>query len=109
MKIVVFLGSGVSSPAELPMAPQLMDRILHDPYVRDEGGQFRRREPGRGKSMKGDEVNRIRRFIRLLVREDRADRKRIGLAQFGRRYRATGAAFRTMTTYEDIFALCQQI
>jgi hypothetical protein len=89
------------------MAGQLMDRILNDPYIRDQNGHFRR--CGRRTSRGVDDVARIRRFIRLLVRQDSADQKRIGLARSGRRYRASGAIFRNGTTYEDVFALCQQI
>ena len=56
-----------------------------------------------------DHVGRIRGLIRLLAKLDKTDRQRIGLARLGGYYLRSGAIYRTATTYEDVFALCQYI
>lgn len=86
-----------------------MRRILSGPCHRDERGHFHFGRAPRGSKRGVDEVVRIRRLIRLLINHDTADRKRIGLARSGRRYVAFGSIYRKVTTYEEIFALCQQI
>jgi SIR2-like protein len=91
------------------MAHDLMDRILHATYHCDENGRFRLGRTARKRERRAYDVVQIRRLIRLLARYDEADRKRIGLARDGNRYVAGGATHRTATTYEDVFALCQQI
>ena len=109
MRLLVFLGSGVSSPSGLPMADNLMQRILHGAYHRDESGRFRLGRAARGRKSGDDHVVRIRGLIRLLAKLDKTDRRRIGLARLGGYYLRSGAIYRTATTYEDVFALCQYI
>jgi hypothetical protein len=105
----VLLGSGVSSPSRLPMARGLMDRILKDPYHLDEKGRFRPGAAAGGEEGGAGHIARIRQLIRLLAGLDEVDRIRIGLARVAGCYVNSGAIYRTATTYEDVFALCQQI
>jgi hypothetical protein len=91
------------------MVDGVMELLLDTPYHEYERERFRRGRRPQGVPRQIDRVPEIRRLIRLLVRYDKADRERIGLARAGRRYTRSGAIFRTATTYEDIFALCRQI
>lgn len=109
MKLLLFLGAGVSVPSGLPTAAKLTDQILHDTYHRDGKGLF---SPGLHPdpaSRVNDSTRRIRRLLRLLMKHDTRDIRRVGYYRTRRGFRSSGAIFRATTTYEDLFFLCQQI
>jgi hypothetical protein len=97
MKLLLFLGTGISVPSGLPTAAKLMDIILNAPYHHQGDGLFSTGLHPDRELRVSDLTRRIRRLLRLLISHDTRDIKR------------SGAAFRDTTTYEDIFFLCQQI
>jgi hypothetical protein len=111
MRLILFLGAGVSKRSGLPTADGLTTRVLRSPY-RQVGP--RRFAPGRqaNGALQGDDATqRIRALLRLLRAHDERDRKRVGYyrpAKTGR-YKSSGAIYRSRTTYEDLFHLCQQM
>ncbi len=109
IKLLLFLGAGVSVPSGLPTAANLTDRILHGAYHHEGKGIY---APGRHSDplLRADDLTcRIQRFLRLLNKHDTRDIKRVGYYPVRRGFRSSGAIFRSSTTYEDIFFLCQQI
>lgn len=96
MRLILFLGSGISLASGLPSVAQIWDRLQRRGFYVDPGGQFRcgknpEPEPAQ------DRVAQIRRFLRLLASLDKRDRKK------------AATVFRTATTYEDLSALCTEI
>lgn len=92
MRLLIFLGAGVSVPSELPTAEELTKKLFQ-PTASD-----------------NDETIRLRGLLRLLQEYDIADMKRVGLYRQGESFSASGAIYRGgASTYEDIFYLCQQI
>jgi hypothetical protein len=111
MRLLLFLGAGVSVPSGLPTAAGLTASLLKLPRSKP------RDSAGHSKSVHwtylsaANDVDRIPRFLRLLKAYDDADIKKVGYARRGTRarYQATTAIFRNQSTYEDLFFLCQQI
>lgn len=116
MKLAVFLGSGISVPSGLPSVDDLMETLLKAPLSSSVIGRFEthRRQRLVGLAPGSDSVHaisvaRIRRFLRLLVEVDQADRKRGGVYRRRKGFAASGMIYRRSTTYEDLFALCQAV
>ena len=109
MKLILFLGAGVSVPSGLPTAQQLTSAIFRRAYHQDNYVYF---SPGRHPvpHLRATDVTpRIHRLLRLLSKHDERDRKLVGYYPEGNGYRSSGAIFRGPTTYEDLFFLCQEI
>lgn len=111
MRLILFLGAGVSERSGLPMAGGLLKHLLRSPYHQVGPRRF---APGRqaGAAPKAmDATSRIRTLLRLLKAHDERDRKRVGYYRPSKagRFKSSGAIYRSRTTYEDLFHLCQQI
>lgn len=107
MKLILFLGAGVSVPSGLPKVDELTHSIFHKAYHQVSYNQF---SPGHQRDPQlrtADVTTRIRRLLRLLSKHDERDIKRVGYSPADKR--SSGAIFRGATTYEDLFYLCQQI
>jgi hypothetical protein len=92
MKLLIFLGAGVSVPSRLPTAMELTDRLF------------------RPLASETDEALQVQGLLKLLREYDTADIQRVGLYPAGEGVRASGAINRgEASTYEDLFFLCQQI
>jgi len=108
MKLILFLGSGISKQSGLPMVEQLTESIFSRAYHQDSYVHF---SPGRhpDPDLRASDVTlRIRRLLRLLKRHDQRDMKLVGYTPADKR--SSGAIFRgDRTTYEDLFYLCEQI
>lgn len=108
MKLILFLGSGVSFQSGLPKIEELTSSILRSSYYRDSYVHF---SPGRQPDPElraADVTPRVRRLLRLLKKHDERDRLLVGYVPADKR--SSGAIFRgKTTTYEDLFYLCQQI
>src|SRR5947209_8652045 len=107
MKLILFLGAGVSVPSGLPAVERLTSSIFRRPYHQDSYNHF---SPGRQTDplmRTADATSRIRQFLRLLNRHDQRDIKRVGYSPSDKR--SSGAIYRGATTYEDLFYLCEQI
>jgi hypothetical protein len=108
MKLILFLGSGVSVPSGLPTADQLTRSIFLRAYHQDGHFHFSRGSRPKSVALHADDTSRIRHLLKLLRDYDRHDRKRIGHARSGRF--SSGALFRgPNTTYEDIYHLSRQM
>jgi SIR2-like domain len=107
MKLILFLGSGVSLSSDLPTVGQLTDSIFSSVYHQDSYNHF---SPGHQPDphlRAADVTQRIRRLLKLLRKHDERDMKRVGYSPADGY--SSGAIFRGHTTYEDLFYLCQQI
>ena len=108
MKLILFLGAGVSVPSGLPKVDGLTDSIFSKAYHQVSYNQF---SPGLqpDPALQAEDVTpRIRQLLQLLREHDERDIKRAGYSPSDKR--SSGAIFRgANTTYEDLFYLCQQI
>jgi SIR2-like domain len=108
MKLILFLGSGVSLLSGLPTVEKLTDSIFKSHYHQDSYNHF---SPGKNPDPKlrtADVTSHVRQILQLLREHDESDMKRVGYSPSDDR--SSGAIFRgAMTTYEDLFYLCEQI
>lgn len=92
MKLVLFLGAGVSIPSGLPSAAEL----TADLFTPREG--------------EGADAVRIRKLLKVMADYDAADIRRVGPYISSKGLRAPGAIYRGATsTYEDLYFLCEEI
>jgi hypothetical protein len=91
MKLLLFLGAGVSVPSDLPTAEDLTKMLFVS-------------RPG-----ESDATARLRGLLAVIRNYDTADIAKVGMSpQWG--FRSSGAIYRgSKSTYEDLFFLCQQI
>ena len=78
MKLLLFLRAGVSVPSRLPTAANLTDWILHGAYHHEGKGLI---APGQhsDQALRADDpTRRIERLLRLLIKHDTRDIKRVG-------------------------------
>jgi hypothetical protein len=96
MRLILFLGSGVSLASGLPSVTQIMRRLQRSAFYIDKNGRF---WPGKIRNPESvhDKIAQIRAFLRLLASLDKRDRKK------------AATVFRTATTYEDLSALLLEI
>ncbi|HBB96103.1 MAG TPA: hypothetical protein DC054_12000 [Blastocatellia bacterium] len=108
MKLIFFLGAGVSVPSGLPKVDELTDSIFSKAYHQTSYNQF---SPGPQPDPQlefADVTTRVRQLLQLLREHDERDIGRVGYSSQDKS--SSGAIFRgTNTTYEDLFYLCQQI
>jgi hypothetical protein len=92
MKLILFLGAGVSVPSGLPTAAALTAKLF---------------EPRSGED---GITTRVRALLKLVNAYDAADIRRVGLAPTRDGFRSSGAIYRgNEPTYEDLFFLFEQI
>lgn len=92
MKLVLFLGAGVSIPSGLPTVRKLTERLFV-PTPAD-----------------SDDTRRIRALLAVIMEHDTIDIERVGLVPTANGFQSSGAIYRSGgTTYEDLFYLCQEI
>jgi hypothetical protein len=109
MKLILFLGAGVSAPSGLPTAPDLMARIMQSTYHQEDSHVYRA-GPNTDPALRAKDLTpRIRRLLRILTAHDIRDIKRVGYYPVRGGFRSSGAIYRGGSTYEDVFFLCQQI
>ena len=109
MKLLLFLGAGVSVPSGLPTAAQLTDAVLAAEYHHVGKGMFRVGRHPDATLRLSDLTRRLRRFLRLLQRHDLRDIQRVGYYPHRGGFRSSGAIYRGATTYEDLYFLSQQL
>ena len=107
MKLILFLGAGVSVPSGLPKVDELTQSIFRKAYHQVSYNQFSLGHQPDSPLRAADVTTRIRRLLRLLSKHDERDIKRVGYSPADKR--SSGAIFRGPTTYEDLFYLCQQM
>jgi len=107
MKLILFLGAGVSVPSGLPTVDRLTRSIFRRVYHQDSYIHFSAGHQLEPELRSADVTPRIRQLLRLLRKHDERDIKRVGYSPADKR--SSGAIFRSATTYEDLFFLCQEI
>lgn len=91
MKLILFLGAGVSVPSGLPTAESLTNRLFVSRAAED------------------TTAGRLRELLAVIQEYDTADIAKVGMSPQWN-YRSSGAIYRgSKSTYEDLFFLCQQI
>jgi len=109
MQVVLFLGAGVSVPSGLPTAASLTNRLFTDSYTDDGRGVF---SPGMNATnieAGSDVTERVRELLEVLRTHDNEDIARVGISPVAGGFQSSGAIYRSGSTYEDLFFLCQQI
>ncbi|MDB5073180.1 MAG: hypothetical protein JWM87_4291 [Candidatus Eremiobacteraeota bacterium] len=92
MRLILFVGAGVSKPSGLPLAAELTKRILEPSHADDEARE------------------RERNLLNVIYEYDTHDIKRVGIYPDADGFKASGSIYRAGgSTYEDLFFLCQQI
>jgi hypothetical protein len=108
MRLILFLGAGISVPSGLPKVDGLTNSIFSQAYHQVSYNQFSPGPQPDPPPQAEDVTIRIRQLLALLREHDERDIKRVGYSPVDKR--SSGAIFRgTHTTYEDLFYLCQQI
>jgi hypothetical protein len=110
MRLILFLGAGVSSPSHLPMARELTRDVRTRVYHQVGPRRFAE-DASAIASTATDATPRIRGLLTLLAKHDRQDARFLGLHRQarGKRLESSGAIYRGPTAYEDLFHLCSQI
>jgi hypothetical protein len=91
MRLMLFLGAGVSVPSGLPTAEDLTKKLFVS------------------RSGEGAAAGRLRELLTVIQDYDTADIAKVGMSPQWN-YRSSGAIYRgSKSTYEDLFFLCQQI
>jgi hypothetical protein len=92
VKLLLFLGAGVSKSSSLPTAIELTDELFVPRAVED------------------DDTTRVRALLTVIKEHDTADIGRVGLSPRFGGFQSSGAIYRgSKSTYEDLYFLCQQI
>jgi hypothetical protein len=92
MRLLLFLGAGVSKPSGLPIAAPLTQKLFES-------------RPGEDPS-----APRIRALLAVIQAYDTADIAKVGLMPRAGGFESSGAIYRgPQSTYEDLYFLCQQI
>jgi len=92
MKLLLFLGAGASVPSGLPTALQLTEKLF-EPLDNE-----------------NEMTMRVRALLSVIREHDTADIGRVGLMPVAGGFSSSGAIYRGgVSTYEDLFFLCQQI
>lgn len=108
MKLILFLGAGVSVPSGLPKVDELTHSIFSAGYHQVNYNQFSPGPQPDPQLHTTDVTVRVRQLLLLLRDHDERDIKRVGYSPADQR--SSGAIFRGVhTTYEDLFYLCQQM
>ena len=95
MKLILFLGAGVSVPSGLPKVDRLTQMILRDPYYQDQERNFIAGRNPDATSRLTYPTPVIRTLLRHISEYDERGTK--------------NAIYRGAPTYEDIFSLCEAI
>src|SRR5207249_8101322 len=95
MKLIVFLGAGISVPSGLPKVDQLTQMILRDPYHQDRDGNFISGRNPDSTLRQTYPTSVVRALLRCISRYDERGSK--------------NAVYRGAPTYEDLFSLCGAI
>lgn len=107
--MLLFLGSGVSVPSNLPSVQQITDLVLGN-----ESGLVRRQPPGLDpvtldSYLAPEASDDVYFFLRVLRDIDNESRREMACYWAGKQYKKSGAIYRDCTTYEDLFSMCEQI
>jgi len=95
MKLIVFLGAGVSKPSGLPMVDRLTELIFCATYHQDRHRNFIKGRNPDAKSRHTDSTSVVRALLRCIRSYDERGRK--------------NAVYRGAPNYEDLFSLCEAI
>lgn len=106
--MLLFLGSGVSFESGLPSVPAITNLLLNGVYYYDPKslGQFHSEGDTKANL---EPMTRAQRLLKLLMEEDTYYLGAVGPYFSGSKYAYSHSIYRNMTSYEDLFHLCEQI
>ena len=107
--MLLFLGSGVSVPSGLPSVLNLTRAILGDSNFSASGPGPSHIADEMDTSRRADKTADCRALLKLLYELDVENRASIACYRSGEGFKYSGAIYRSQTTYEDLFYLCEQI
>lgn len=97
--MLLFLGSGVSLDSGLPSVVEITDHLLEGDVD----------EPLLSSDQRPGSMEKARRLLRLLASLDGHYLETIAPWSNGDHYEYTGSIYRSSTSYEDLFHLCEQV
>ena len=109
MKLLLFLGSGVSLPSRLPGVVELTQKVLNDTYFRNAKATGEYSPIPHQTDQQWEPMDRVQELLKFLKELDTHYLNSIAPYKSGDQYHKTGAIYRTATTYEDLFYLSEQI
>ena len=107
--MLLFLGSGISFPSELPSVMQITERILKDTYYRDLNTTGTYYSTEHEDLQHVETICKVQQLLQLLNELDGHYLQSIAPYESGGQFHHTGSIYRTTTTYEDLFYLTEQI
>lgn len=107
--MLLFLGSGVSIPSGLPSVMQITQRLLEDTYYHDttSAGSYYLAEHKDLQHL--EPMRKVQQLLLLLNELDMYYLRSIAPYRSGKTYLKTGSIYRSVTSYEDLFYLTEQI
>ena len=107
--MLLFLGSGVSVASGLPSVGEVTEHVLGKSQSLNDFGSEDSVSFELNTAIGKDITSRAQSLLNLLYNIDIESRKSMASYWSGKEYKHTGAIYRTKTTYEDLFYLCEQI
>jgi len=107
--MLLFLGSGVSVPSNLPNVQHITDLVLGQEYAPARVPSRSLDLPELAACLAPESVDDVFFFLRILRDIDSENRREMACYWAGKQYRKSGAIYRDSTTYEDLFSMCEQI
>ena len=107
--MLLFLGSGVSLPSGLPSVMQITERLLKETYYCDKNstGTYYSAKPE--DLQYAEPMLKVQQLLQLLSELDEYYLQSIAPYWSGKEFLKTGSIYRSVTSYEDIFYLTEQI
>jgi len=107
--MILFLGSGVSLPSGLPSVMQITKRLLKDPYCCDKKSTETFYSAIPEDLQYAERLPKVQQLVQLLSELDKYYLQSIAPYWSGKEFLKTGSIYRSLTSYEDIFYLIEQI
>jgi len=107
--MLLFLGSGVSLPSGLPSVMQITERLLKGTYYCDKNtkGTYYSAKPE--DLQYAEPMLKVQQLLQLLSELDEYYLQSLAPYWSGKEFLKTGSIYRSVTSYEDIFYLTEQI
>lgn len=107
--MLLFLGSGVSRPSGLPSVEQITERLLKDTYYYDKNSTGTYYSAKHEDLQYAEPMRKVQQLLQLLSELDEYYLQSIAPYWSGKEFLKTGSIYRSVTSYEDLFYLTEQI
>lgn len=107
--MLLFLGSGISRPSGLPSVTQITERLLKDTYYYDKNSIGTYYSAKHENLQHLEPMQKVQQLLQLLSELDEYYLQSIAPYWSGSKFLKTGSIYRSVTSYEDLFYLTEQI